>query len=72
MAKKNIYDGSTLILKSRDVPAHTKHLQGINLPIKVNSLLEDGSRELANGTMRVTNVDGVDTLVITPEPLWKY
>lgn len=68
MAKKNIYDDSSLILKGGDVPGHTKYLQGLDLPIKVNSIIEYGKLELSDvAGMHIADVNGVSTLVITPE-----
>lgn len=56
------------ILDDDDVDGHTKYLQGIDLPIKVNSIIEDGELKLSDvSEMHIADVDGVSTLIITPE-----
>lgn len=51
-----------------DVDGHTKYLQGINLPIMINSILENNSVIPSNvSEMHIEIVDGRQALVITPE-----
>lgn len=51
-----------------DVGGHTKYLQGINLPIMINSILENDSVTPSNvSEMHIEMVDGRQALVITPE-----
>lgn len=51
-----------------DVDGHTKYLQGINLPIMINSILENNSVTPSNvSEMHIEMVDGRQALVITPE-----
>lgn len=50
-----------------DVDGHTKYLQGINLPIVVNSIIDDGKlRPSGVSEMHIADVEGVTSLVITP------
>ena len=51
-----------------DVDGHTKYLQGINLPIMINSILENNSVTPSNvSEMHIEMVDGRQALVITPK-----
>lgn len=52
-----------------DVSGHTKYLQGINLPIMVNSVFEgeDCCVPSKVSEMHIGNVNGVQTVLITPE-----
>lgn len=52
-----------------DVDGHTKYLQGINLPIMVNTIFKGENHCIPSNVseMHVGNVNGVQTLLITPE-----
>lgn len=52
-----------------DVEGHTKYLQGINLPIMVNTIFKGENHCIPSNVseMHVENVNGVQTLLITPE-----
>lgn len=54
-----------------DVDGHTKYLQGINLPIMVNTIFEGKARCIPSNVseMHVGNVNGIQTLLITPETI---
>ncbi len=53
-----------------DVNGHTKYLQGINLPIMVNSIYEDNKWIPSNvAEMHIGMVNGKQTLLITPSVL---
>lgn len=54
-----------------DVDGHTKYLQGIDLPIMVNTIFEGEDRCIPSNVseMHVGNVNGVQTLLITPETI---
>ena len=52
----------------REVDGHTKHLQGIDLPIMVNSVFEnDGFIPSEVSEMHIGMVNGNQVLMITPE-----
>lgn len=55
--------------KGEDVDGHTNHLQGIHVPIMVNSIYDkDGnSSPSAVSEMHIGEVNGSPTLLITPE-----
>lgn len=51
-----------------DVPGHTKYLQGVDLPILVNSINDGGQlRPSAVSEMHIAEIEGKKCLVITPE-----
>lgn len=52
-----------------DVDGHTKYLQGINLPIMVNTIWNSADDCIPSkvSEMHIGSVDGVQTLLITPE-----
>lgn len=52
-----------------DVDGHTKYLQGINLPIMVNSYCDENGNYVPQkiAEMHIGNVDGKEVLLITPE-----
>lgn len=51
-----------------DVDGHTKYLQGIDLPIMVNSISDgENSQPSPVCEMHIGNVDGNTVLLITPE-----
>lgn len=53
-----------------DVSGHTKYLQGIDLPIMVNSVVENGDFVPSRvSEMHIGLVDGDQALIITPEVL---
>lgn len=50
-----------------DVEGHTKYLQGINLPIMVNSIIDGDDLEPSDvAEMHIGMIDGKDVLLITP------
>lgn len=50
------------------VDGHTKHLQGIDLPIMVNSIQENNGYVPSKvSEMHIGEVNGIKTLLITPE-----
>ena len=50
-----------------DIPGHTKYLQGIYLPIMINSIRNvDGLSPSAVSEMHVGTVSGEQVLLITP------
>lgn len=63
------YDGQeSFSALTGDVPGHTKYLQGIDLPIRVNSIIDDGQLHPSEvSEMHVGDVDGTTCLLITPE-----
>lgn len=54
---------------TEDVDGHTKYLQGLHLPIMVNTIFEGEDRCIPSNVseMHIGNVNGVPTLLITPE-----
>ena len=53
-----------------DVDGHTKYLQGIDLPIVVNSVVENGNFIPSKvSEMHIGSVNECQTLIITPEVL---
>ena len=56
-------------IKDEDVEGHTKYLQGIDLPIMINSISnEDGSLSPSEVCeMHIGTVDGKLTVLITPD-----
>lgn len=54
-----------------DVDGHTKYLQGINLPIMVNTIWEseDNCKPSEVSEMHIGSVNGIQTLIITPEDI---
>ena len=53
-----------------DVDGHTKYLQGIDLPIVVNSVVENGNFIPSKvSEMHIGSVNGCQVLIITPEVL---
>lgn len=54
---------------NNDVEGHTKYLQGINLPIMVNTVASGDSELLPSGVceMHIGEVNGIKTLLITPD-----
>lgn len=52
-----------------DVKGHTKYLQGLDLPIMVNSVWESENHCIPSNVceMHIGTVDGKSTLLITPE-----
>jgi hypothetical protein len=51
-----------------DVDGHTKYLQGIDVPIMVNSISDgENSRPSPVSEMHIGNVDGKTVLLVTPE-----
>lgn len=57
------------IVGSDTVAGHTKYLQGINLPIMVNTVKKNDNELLPSDVceMHIGKVDGVKTVLITPE-----
>lgn len=53
------------------VDGHTKYLQGINLPIMVNTIWEseDNCKPSEVSEMYIGSVNGIQTLIITPEDI---
>lgn len=53
-----------------DVDGHSKYLQGIDLPIMVNSIVENGKFVPSKvSEMHIGLINGCQTLIITPEIL---
>ena len=54
---------------NNDVEGHTKYLQGINLPIMVNTVASDDNEFLPSGVceMHIGEVNGIETVLITPD-----
>ena len=53
-----------------DVDGHSKYLQGIDLPIMVNSIVENGNFVPSKvSEMHIGLVNGCQTIIITPEIL---
>lgn len=53
-----------------EVDGHTKYLQGIDLPIMVNSIFENDNFTTSEvSEMHIEMVNGNQTLIITPEIL---
>lgn len=53
-----------------DVDGHSKYLQGIDLPIMVNSIVENGNFVPSKvSEMHIGLVNGCQTIIITPETL---
>ena len=53
-----------------DVDGHSKYLQGIDLPIMVNSIVENGDFVPSKvSEMHIGLVNGYQTIIITPEIL---
>lgn len=68
--KQKCTGSKSFSILTNDVIGHTKYLQGINLPIMVNSILanaDDDYRPSKVSEMHIGLVDGVQTLLITPE-----
>lgn len=58
------------IFHKNDVDGHTKYLQGIDLPIVVNSVVENGNFIPSKvSEMHIGSVNGCQVLIITPEVL---
>lgn len=68
---KQIKTENVAIMTS-DVEGHTKYLQGIDLPIMVNTIAEDNSDELKPSPvaeMHIGIVDGKQVVLITPQTI---
>lgn len=53
-----------------DVDGHSKYLQGIHLPIMVNSIVENGNFVPSKvSEMHIGLINGCQTIIITPETL---
>lgn len=53
-----------------DVDGHSKYLQGIHLPIMINSIVENGNFVPSKvSEMHIGLVNGCQTIIITPETL---
>lgn len=57
------------VMSAGGVDGHTKYLQGIDLPIKINSIINENNELVSSDVseMHIGNVDGIKTLLITPE-----
>lgn len=51
------------------VEGHTRYLQGLDLPIKINSIADENDELIPSDVseMHIGDINGVKTLIITPE-----
>lgn len=53
---------------TEDLLGHTRFLQGVNLPIVVNSIVDEFNNwETSECGMRIGKIDGEDKVIITPD-----
>ena len=66
--KQKCTDRKSFSILTDDVDGHTKYLQGINLPIMVNTVWEneENCKPSEVSEMHIGSVNGVPTLLITP------
>lgn len=68
--EQNKTENATIM--TSDVEGHTKYLQGVDLPIMVNTIAEDNSDELKPSPvaeMHIGIVDGKQVVIITPQTI---
>lgn len=68
---KNFDDDYVPVAIPKDMEGHTKYLQGVNLPIMINSVYstEDSCTPSPVAEMHIGKVEGEDVLLITPESI---
>ena len=68
--KQKCTGSKSFSILQNEVDGHTKYLQGIDLPIMVNSILENETLTTSEvSEMHIGMINGKQTLIITPEIL---
>lgn len=68
--KQKYTDSKSFSILQNEVDGHTKYLQGIDLPIMINSIFENGNCVPSEvSEMHIGIVNGKQVLLITPEIL---
>ena len=66
--KQKCTNSKSFSILQSEVAGHTKYLQGIDLPIMVNTIFENGNFTASEvSEMHIGTVNGNQTLIITPE-----